>query len=115
MMGARSLVSIGVAFAAAALAGCASQSPSCDLLCPVARPAFEGCMETWGLAYGAAVGYEDADDYDAWCTTWVLEQEVLADTAEDDVAAFQALETRCESITQQLQGDDCAVYWGLWD
>ncbi len=113
--GARTLGLIAVASALAMQAGCASPSPSCDLLCPVARPAFEACLDEWGMTYGDAVGYADADDYDSWCDTWVMEQRLLADTTDDPDGAHAALDDRCADRIDRLEAGACLDYWSLWD
>lgn len=99
---------------ALALGGCASGSDDCDQLCAAARPAFEGCLVEWGLDYGEAVRYEDADDYDSWCATWVFEQRTLADTATEPEAAHEALIEGCQQRITALNDGACADYWGLW-
>ena len=72
-------------------------------------------MEEWGLSYGASVGYEDADDYDSWCSTWVMEQRLLVETAEDPASAETSLDERCSAQISLLQDGDCFSYWGMWD
>ena len=113
--GARSLAPIAAAVLAVGGSGCASVAPACDALCPVARPAFEGCMEEWGLSYGEAVGYADGDDYDNWCATWVMEQRVLVQEAGDPAAKGDGLDERCLASIETLETGDCLSYWGLWD
>jgi hypothetical protein len=72
-------------------------------------------MDEWGLTYGATVGYADADDYDDWCSTWVMEQRLLAETALDPESGIAELETRCIETIETLEADRCLDYWGLWD
>lgn len=105
----------GATCVVAALAGCAPSAPTCDDVCGVARPAFEECLDTWGMTYGDAVGYVDGEDYDVWCETWVMEQRLLARTASEPEEASAHLEMRCETQIETLTSGDCGAYWGLWD
>jgi hypothetical protein len=102
-----------IALAVGLSAGC-SPTPSCDEVCAAARPVFEGCLDERGLTWGDGVGYADAEDYDLWCDTWIGEQRLLAQTAVDAGGAQTALERRCVEQIRALEGDDCAVYDGLW-
>ena len=113
-MGVRGLAWVA-AGALAMTPGCPPTAPACDMVCPAARPAFEACLDEWGLEYGEAVGYTDGADYDNWCSTWVVEQRFLARTAEVPMEATDQLEERCHQVRDVLEEGDCAVYWGLWD
>ena len=87
----------------------------CDALCPVARPAYEACMEDWGLTYGDGFSlYESADDYDAWCSTYNRERRLLASTADDPEAAEAALNARCSDQAATLETGDCGLYYSVF-
>ena len=94
--------------------GCAV-AEECDAVCDAARPAYEACMDQWGLAYGDGVGlYESPQDYDNWCATYNRERRLLAATANDPSKAEEELDDRCGEQTAVLDAGDCGLYYSVF-
>ena len=93
--------------------GCVAVGDTCDALCSVARESYEICQQEWGLDYGDPATYESAEDYDNWCSTWIIERRLLAETAADPEAEASLVE-RCEEQRDSLLERDCATYYGTF-
>lgn len=86
----------------------------CEALCPAATARLEACFDPWGVTWGPAVGYDDAEDHLNWCRTWAEEERLLARTSSDPGAAHDALDARCADIDTALGEEDCDGYWALF-
>ena len=96
------------------LGGCVATEDACDDVCGVARESYEICQQEWGLDYGDPGTYESSEDYDNWCSTWILERRLLAETSEEAAAGDDLVE-RCQEQRDSLLERDCSTYYGTFD
>ena len=109
----RSPASLALVLVALLSGGCGA-TDGCDEVCELAVPVFSSCIEQWGLGWGPEVGYDSAEDYADWCTTYNSERRLLAETAEDPEAAEEALTETCSGQAATLESGECGAYWGVF-
>jgi len=88
-----------------ALLGC-GVPPDCTDMCAVATTRQGECL---GERDWAALGYEDADDYTAWCETWVWEQRLL----ERDAGSRGRTEDVCVDRAADIPDLTCEAFDAL--
>ena len=100
------------------LGGCATSADVCDEVCPLAQQTYEACQESSGFPpYGTPTTYESGEDYENWCSTWILERRLLAEYTEtpidegDTEDPSEALLERCEEQRNLLSSGDCTTYF----
>ena len=100
------------------LGGCATSGDVCDEVCPLAQQTYEACQESFGFPpYGTPTTYESAEDYENWCSTWILERRLLAEHSATEASeggtesSADALLERCEEQRNILSSGDCTTYF----
>lgn len=94
--------------------GCPADD-ACAPVCPVVGDWYESCLDTWGLTWGAEVGYTDRADWNGWCETIQWEDRLLAQSSEDPDAADTRRLGQCSTQLAAAAAGDCSAYFDLWE